>query len=433
EGPKDDQFFMGYGTFIYASMASAFVVETERWDAAQKLFEPLQSNPAVSSLAGKPGPYQSLAQYIQALGIFTRGLAAAQKGSSDAQKGIDELQALVQQAGKEPLPGVGVPLSQVLEIQTLEMDAVSNAAKDNMDESIKNMEKAITLEESFPPLPGPPPLIKPSHVLFGEILLRAKRPKEAAAQFATSLRRHKNRARSLLGVARAAASDKEREDVRARVLEMGGTVEEHLTTALEALADGNPGLAELAASNDYKVNTMEIDIDADCTAILARRQPAAGDLRLVLAMTRITTDLERIGDEAKKIARVVLRLTESEGPKAYYIGVLNMGGRVRKNLRAALDALARMDSRAALQVAREDSLVDQEYDAIMRQLITYMMEDPRSITRVLDTAWAVRALERIGDHANNICESVIYLVDGKDIRHLSYEDLDEEPGDGGSG
>ena len=227
--------------------------------------------------------------------------------------------------------------------------------------------------------------------------------------------------------------DKELEDVRARVLEMGGTVEEHLTTALEALADGNPGLAELAASNDYKVNTMEIDIDADCTAILARRQPAAGDLRLVLAMTRITTDLERIGDEAKKIARVVLRLTESEGPKAYYIGVLNMGGRVRRNLRAALDALARMDSKAALQVAREDSLVDQEYDAIMRQLITYMMEDPRSITRVLDMAWAVRALERIGDHANNICESVIYLVDGKDIRHLSYEDLDEEPGDGGSG
>ena len=207
--------------------------------------------------------------------------------------------------------------------------------------------------------------------------------------------------------------DKELEDVRARVLEMGGTVEEHLTTALDALADGNPGLAELAASNDYKVNTMEIDIDADCTAILARRQPAAGDLRLVLAMTRITTDLERIGDEAKKIARVVLRLTESEGTKAYYIGVLNMGGRVRQNLRAALDALARMDSRAALQVAREDSLVDQEYDAIMRQLITYMMEDPRSITRVLDTAWAVRALERIGDHANNICESVIYLPGGR--------------------
>ncbi len=332
EGPKDDQFFMGYGTFIYASMASAFVVETERWDAAQKLFEPLQSNPAVSSLAGKPGPYQSLAQYIQALGIFTRGLAAAQKGSSDAQKGIDELQALVQQAGKEPLPGVGVPLSQVLEIQTLEMDAVSNAAKDNMDESIKNMEKAITLEESFPPLPGPPPLIKPSHELFGEILLRAKRPKEAAAQFATSLRRHKNRARSLLGVARAAASDKEREDVRARVLEMGGTVEEHLTTALDALVDGNPGLAGLAASNDYKVSTMEIDIDADWTAILARRQPAAGDLRLVLAMTRITTDLERIGRRGQQHLR-----------------------------------------------------------------------------------------ERM------------YLVGGKDIRHLSYEDLDEEPGDGGSG
>jgi tetratricopeptide (TPR) repeat protein len=196
---------MGYGTFIYASMASAFVVETERWDAAQKLVEPLQNNPALSSLAAKSGPYQSLAQYIQALGIFTRGLAAAQKGSSDAQKSIDELQALAQQAGKEPLPGVGVPLSQVLEIQRLEIAAVSNAAKGNMDEAIKNMEKAITLEESFPPPSGPPPLIKPLHELFGEILLRAKRPKEAAEQFVTSLRRHKNRTRSLLGVARAAA------------------------------------------------------------------------------------------------------------------------------------------------------------------------------------------------------------------------------------
>ncbi len=205
EGPKDDQFFMGYGTFIYASMASAFVVETERWDAAQKLFEPLQNNPVLSSLAGKSGPYQSLAQYIQALGIFTPGLAAAQKGSSDAQKSIEELQALAQQAGKAPLPGVGVPLSQVLEIQRLEIAAVSNAAKDNLDESTKNMEKAIRLEESFPPPPGPPPLIKPSHELFGEILLRAKRPKEAAEQFTTSLQRHKNHARSLLGVARAAA------------------------------------------------------------------------------------------------------------------------------------------------------------------------------------------------------------------------------------
>jgi hypothetical protein len=183
EGPKDDQFFMGYGTFIYASMASAFVIETERWDAVQKLFEPLQNNPALSSLAGKPGPYQSLAQYIQALGIFTRGLAAAQQSSPDAQKSIKELQALAQQAGKAPLPGIGVPLSRVLEMQRLEIVARSNAAKGNMDEAIKNMEKATALEGSVPPPPGPPPLIKPSHEFAGEILLEAKRPREAAEQW----------------------------------------------------------------------------------------------------------------------------------------------------------------------------------------------------------------------------------------------------------
>ena len=205
EGPKDDQFFMGYGTFIYASMASAFVVETERWDMAQKLFEPLQNSPTLSSLAGKPGPYQSLAQYIQALEIFTRGLAAAQQGSAAARQSIDELQALGRQAGTGVLPGVGIPLSKVSEILRLEITAVANAAKGDVNGAIKDMEEATALEESVPPPPGPPPLIKPSHELFGEILLRAKRPQEAAEQFATALSRHKNRARSLLGAARTAA------------------------------------------------------------------------------------------------------------------------------------------------------------------------------------------------------------------------------------
>jgi hypothetical protein len=205
EGPKDDQFFMGYGTFIYASMASAFVVETKRWDMAQKLFEPLQNSPILSSLAGKPGPYQSLAQYIQALEIFTRGLAAAQQGSSEARQSLNALQALGRQAGTGVLPGVGIPLSKVLEMLRLEIAAVANAAKGDMSEAIKNMEQATTIEESVPPPPGPPPLIKPSHELFGEILLGAKRPQEAAGQFATALGRHKNRAHSLLGAARAAA------------------------------------------------------------------------------------------------------------------------------------------------------------------------------------------------------------------------------------
>ncbi|MGH8581840.1 MAG: phosphate signaling complex protein PhoU [Gammaproteobacteria bacterium] len=219
--------------------------------------------------------------------------------------------------------------------------------------------------------------------------------------------------------------DQELEDIRARVMEMGGIAEEHLKKALEALAQGNPGLAEIAASNDFKVNQLEVQIDEACAQILARRQPAAGDLRLVLAMTRIITDLERVGDEAKKIARVVMRLAQSDGPRSYYVGVTNMGENVQAALHDSLDALARMDAQAALRIAREDLKVDREYEAIMRQLITYMMEDPRSITRVLDTIWAVKALERIGDHANNICESIIYLVEGKDIRHTSYENLPE--------
>lgn len=218
--------------------------------------------------------------------------------------------------------------------------------------------------------------------------------------------------------------DNELEDIRARVLEMGGMVEEHLNKAIEALVQGNPGLAEIAASNDFKVNAMEVAIDRACAEILARRQPAASDLRLVLAITRIITDLERVGDESKKIARVVIRLTETEGPKAYYVGVVNIGRHVQANLHDALNALARMDASAALGIARKDHSVDLEYDAIMRQLITYMMEDPRSITRVLDTVWAVKSLERIGDHASNICESIIYLVEGKDIRHKSYEVTD---------
>ncbi len=215
EGPKDDQFFMGYGTFIYASMAAALVVETERWGMAEKLFETLQKNPALTSLAGKPGSYRSLAQYILALGIFTRGLAAAHEGLPGAQKSIDDLQAMEEQVGKETLPSVGVSLSKVLEIQRLEIAAVSNAAKGKMDESIKNMEKATALEESVLPPPGPPPLIKPSHELFGEILLQSKRPREAEEQFKTALLRQPNRARSLLGIARAAARRGDLEDAAA--------------------------------------------------------------------------------------------------------------------------------------------------------------------------------------------------------------------------
>jgi phosphate transport system protein len=220
--------------------------------------------------------------------------------------------------------------------------------------------------------------------------------------------------------------DRELEDIRSRVLAMGGLVEDQLALALDALTHTDADLAENVATSDYKVNSMEVGIDEECTEILARRQPAAGDLRLVLAVIKIIADLERIGDETAKIGRLVLRLIETESPKSHYVNVLSMGHHVKHTLNGALDSFARMDSKAALSFAREDPIVDREYDATLRQLITYMMEDPRSITAVLNVIWAVRALERIGDHANNICESVIYLVEGKDIRHTNYDDVEKE-------
>ena len=211
------------------------------------------------------------------------------------------------------------------------------------------------------------------------------------------------------------------EDIRSRVLEMGGLVEQQLTEALEALAKHDLGLAETVATSDHKVDILEVRLDGECTEIIARRQPAASDLRLILAVIRIITDLERIGDEAEKIGRMGIHLLEIEGSNSYYVGVLAMGQHVREMLNAALNAFARMDSREALQIAQQEPRIDREYDATMRQLITYMMEDPRSITRSLDVVWIARALERISDHAANICESVIYLVEGKDIRHTNYE------------
>ncbi|MGQ0657419.1 MAG: phosphate signaling complex protein PhoU [Chromatiales bacterium] len=215
----------------------------------------------------------------------------------------------------------------------------------------------------------------------------------------------------------------ELEDIRAKVLTMGGLVEQHLTKSLEALQQRRADLADEVSSSDFKVNALEVTIDEECTQVLARRQPAASDLRLVLAVIKIIRDLERVGDEAAKISRMVLGLIETESPKSYYINVLAMANHVRRVLHDALDAFARADANAALRIAREDPSVDREYDAIMRQLVTYMMEDPRSISTVLDVVWMVRALERIGDHVNNICESIIYQVKGMDVRHISLDEI----------
>jgi phosphate transport system protein len=218
----------------------------------------------------------------------------------------------------------------------------------------------------------------------------------------------------------------ELEEIRTAVLTMGGLVEEQLEHALAALSTGELERGEEVVSNDCKVNAFDVDIDERCTQIIARRQPTASDLRLVLTVIKTTADLERIGDEAKRIAKMAVRLASADHGKSLFLQVEHLGSQVRKMLHDALDSFARMDVDAAVEVALQDKRIDREYENIMRQAITYMMEDPRSIPLVLDIIWSARALERIGDRCCNICEYIIYLVKGKDVRHTSVEQLEQE-------
>jgi phosphate transport system protein len=213
------------------------------------------------------------------------------------------------------------------------------------------------------------------------------------------------------------------EKLRTHVLQMGGLVEKQMSDAVVALVEGNGGLADEVTRSDHRVNAMEVSIDEECSRILATRSPAASDLRLIVAIIKTITDLERIGDEAEKVGYIAARLAVMERPTDRYREIKNLGRLVHQMLHAALDSFARLDADAALKIVQDDRVIDEEYEAIQRQCITFMMEDPRTITRSIEVLWVSRALERIGDHAKNICEYVVYMVHGKDIRHTAHDAL----------
>ena len=219
----------------------------------------------------------------------------------------------------------------------------------------------------------------------------------------------------------------ELEAVRSSVLQMGGLVEEQIEQAIEALTTGNIGLIEKVIADDYRVNAMEVSIDEICSQIIARRQPTAGDLRMIMAVIKTITDLERIGDEAAKIARMAKLIYVSK--RKYMprlVEIRHVANIALDMLRKSLDAFARLDVKTAAQVVRQDELVDEEFRSIIRQLITFMMEDPRMISTSLEILFAAKAIERIGDHAKNMSEYVIYLVKGKDVRHVTVEEIERE-------
>ena len=220
--------------------------------------------------------------------------------------------------------------------------------------------------------------------------------------------------------------NEEMENLRNQVLKMGGLVEQQIGNATNALRKLDVSKAEKVIKKDHKVNALEVNIDEECAQILARRQPAASDLRMVVAVIKTITDLERIGDEAEKVAKMAIHISEDDGRfHTHYDGIRHLSDYVSQMLRQALDSFARLDVETALLVVHADTEAAEEYQALMRQLITYMMEDPRRISEVLDVIWAARALERIGDHAKNIGEYVIYLVKGKNIRHVDLEEVEK--------
>lgn len=221
--------------------------------------------------------------------------------------------------------------------------------------------------------------------------------------------------------------DAELEAVRGKVLEMGGLVEQQIVQALEALVKLDQNLAKEVMENDHRVNALEVRIDEDCSHIIARRQPAAGDLRMIMMIVKTITDLERIGDEATKIARTAQKIFEEDRMyKPRFNEIKAMVTLVREMLRTSLDGFARLDVSKTVEVARQDEQVDEQFRAAMRQLITFMLEDPRTISMSLEVLFVAKAIERIGDHAKNIAEYVVYMVKGKDVRHISVSEMERE-------
>ncbi len=221
--------------------------------------------------------------------------------------------------------------------------------------------------------------------------------------------------------------DAELEAVRARVLQMGGLVESQIKFAIASLVNGDVAQMTRVIADDHRVNAMEVEIDESCVRIIARRQPAAGDLRMVMMVIKTITDLERIGDEAEKIARMAKLLSQRERlilPR--YTEIKHAAELALDMLRKSLDAFARLDPSCAAQVVRQDEQVDEEFRAIMRYLITFMMEDPRTISTALEILFVAKAIERIGDHAKNMSEYVVYMVKGRDVRHVTVEEIERE-------
>jgi phosphate transport system protein len=220
--------------------------------------------------------------------------------------------------------------------------------------------------------------------------------------------------------------DADLEAIRSRVLQMGGLVEQQISKAMDGLDSGDLVLLDQVINNDNRVNGLEVQLDESCSHLIAKRQPAASDLRMVMTVVKTITDLERIGDEAKKIARRAKALHSTDNSFIPRVRLRPAADLAIEMLRASLDSFARVDVSSAVNVHRQDKVVDSEFRGVIRQLITFMMEDPRTISAAIETLWIAKAIERIGDHAKNMSEYVVYMVKGRDVRHVSVEEMERE-------